>query len=44
MGKFLWDKTSKQSLDKDVYRKKTGDLLTVYREVTNRLDALKEEN
>ncbi|WP_442760603.1 phosphoribosylaminoimidazolesuccinocarboxamide synthase [Enterococcus italicus] len=40
----LWDKTSKQSLDKDVYRKKTGDLLTVYREVTNRLDALKEEN
>lgn len=33
----LWDKTTNESLDKDVYRKKTGDLLAVYREVAKRL-------
>lgn len=33
----LWDKTTGVSLDKDVYRKDTGDLVSVYKEVEKRL-------
>lgn len=39
----LWDKTTRQSLDKDVYRKDTGDLIEVYQEVSKRLNERKGE-
>lgn len=39
----LVDLTTKESLDKDVFRKKTGDLVTVYQEVLNRLNNSQEE-
>lgn len=40
----LWDLTTKQHLDKDVYRRKLADLTTTYDEVLSRLQAvLKEE-
>lgn len=39
----LVDLTTKTSLDKDVFRKKTGDLVTVYQEVLRRLINSREE-
>lgn len=33
----LWDTTTQEKLDKDVFRESTGDLLGVYREVLHRL-------
>lgn len=39
----LWDKTTHESLDKDVYRKDTGDLIAVYQEVAKRLNERKGE-
>lgn len=39
----LWDVKTNESLDKDVYRKNTGDLLTVYREIASRLTKIQEE-
>jgi phosphoribosylaminoimidazole-succinocarboxamide synthase len=39
----LVDLMTKASLDKDVFRKKTGDLITVYQEVLNRLNNSQEE-
>ncbi|MBP2076562.1 phosphoribosylaminoimidazolesuccinocarboxamide synthase [Oceanobacillus polygoni] len=35
----LWDKDTKEKLDKDVFRQNTGNLITVYEEVLNRLEA-----
>lgn len=34
----LWDATSKEHLDKDVYRRDLGDLIPVYQEVLDRLE------
>lgn len=34
----LWDKTTGESLDKDVYRKNIGDIVLVYQEVFHRLE------
>lgn len=34
----LWDLTTKEHLDKDVYRREIGDLIPVYQEVLNRLE------
>ncbi|UUV99849.1 phosphoribosylaminoimidazolesuccinocarboxamide synthase [Vagococcus luciliae] len=39
----LWDKETLASLDKDVYRKDTGDLVSVYKEVAKRLNEIKGE-
>lgn len=39
----LVDLTTRQSFDKDVFRKKTGDLVTVYREVLDRLNNSRED-
>lgn len=36
----LWDATTGESLDKDVFREDTGDLLAAYREVARRLGIL----
>lgn len=33
----LWDKETKEKLDKDVFRRNIGNLITVYDEVLNRL-------
>lgn len=33
----LWDQTTNEHLDKDVYRREIGDLIPVYEEVLNRL-------
>lgn len=35
----LWDKTTQEKLDKDVFRQGTGDLITVYEEILRRLEA-----
>lgn len=40
----LWDKTSRKSLDKDVYRKDLGKLIPVYTDVLNRLNKLAKES
>ena len=37
----LWDLETKTSLDKDVFRQGTGDLITVYQEILNRLEEIK---
>ena len=37
----LWDLKTKTSLDKDVFRQGTGDLITVYQEILNRLEEIK---
>lgn len=37
----LWDLKTKTSLDKDVFRQGTGDLITVYQEILNRLGEIK---
>ncbi|MQS51495.1 phosphoribosylaminoimidazolesuccinocarboxamide synthase [Companilactobacillus mishanensis] len=37
----LWDQTSHQSLDKDVFRKNEADLVTTYQKVLNRLEGAK---
>lgn len=34
----LWDKESRQKLDKDVFRRDLGDLTAAYREILNRLE------
>ena len=34
----LWDKDTKQSLDKDLYRNNTGNILTAYKEVLKRIE------
>lgn len=39
----LVDLTTKESLDKDVFRKSTGDLVTVYEEVLKRLEQSEEK-
>lgn len=39
----LWDMNTLESLDKDVYRKDTGDLVSVYKEVEKRLNERKGE-
>ncbi|GAA0598796.1 phosphoribosylaminoimidazolesuccinocarboxamide synthase [Virgibacillus siamensis] len=36
----LWDSTTKEKLDKDVFRQGTGDLLEVYQEILQRLEAM----
>lgn len=36
----LWDKNSHEHLDKDVYRRELGDLVSVYQEVLNRMQSL----
>ena len=36
----LWDKNIHEQLDKDVYRRDLGDLVSVYQEVLNRIQAL----
>ncbi|GFZ26716.1 phosphoribosylaminoimidazolesuccinocarboxamide synthase [Lactobacillus corticis] len=38
----LWDKKTKDHLDKDVYRRDLGDLTTVYEEVLKRLENVEE--
>lgn len=35
----LWDAKTNEKLDKDVFRQGTGDLITVYEEILNRLEA-----
>ncbi|MFC4023314.1 phosphoribosylaminoimidazolesuccinocarboxamide synthase [Oceanobacillus longus] len=35
----LWDRTTGENLDKDVFRKGTGDLIEVYEEILKRLEA-----
>lgn len=35
----LWDMDTNEKLDKDVFRQGTGDLITVYEEILNRLEA-----
>ena len=35
----LWDIETNEKLDKDVFRQGTGDLITVYEEILNRLEA-----
>ena len=37
----LWDVETFEKLDKDVFRHGTGDLLTVYQEILNRLEEQK---
>lgn len=37
----LWDLETETSLDKDVFRQGTGDLITVYQEILNRLGEIK---
>src|SRR5699024_1438530 len=37
----FWDLETDRRLDKDVFRQGTGDLLTVYQEILNRLGAIK---
>ncbi|MBU5593880.1 phosphoribosylaminoimidazolesuccinocarboxamide synthase [Amphibacillus sp. MSJ-3] len=37
----FWDMATNERLDKDVFRQDTGDLLTVYQEILNRLEAIK---
>lgn len=34
----LWDKKTKEHLDKDIYRRDLGDIIPVYQEVLNRLE------
>lgn len=34
----LWDKQTKEHLDKDIYRRDLGDIIPVYQEVLNRLE------
>ncbi len=34
----LWDMETNEKLDKDVFRQGTGDLITVYEEILNRLE------
>lgn len=36
----LWDSATQEKLDKDVFRQGTGDLLEVYQEILNRLEAV----
>lgn len=39
----LWDLTTKQHMDKDVYRRKLADLTQTYDEVLERLEAVMKE-
>lgn len=39
----LWDVETNEHLDKDVYRKKLGDLVSVYQEVLDRLNQIKDK-
>ncbi|MDR1567422.1 MAG: phosphoribosylaminoimidazolesuccinocarboxamide synthase [Streptococcaceae bacterium] len=38
----LWDASTNEHLDKDLYRRDLGDIVPVYQEVLRRLDAIKE--
>ncbi|MBP2099316.1 phosphoribosylaminoimidazolesuccinocarboxamide synthase [Enterococcus rivorum] len=38
----LWDSKTNQSLDKDIYRKNLGDMVSVYQEVLDRLEQLEK--
>lgn len=40
----LWDLVTHEHMDKDVYRRKIGDIIPVYQEVLNRLNQLSIEN
>lgn len=40
----LWDLTTKEHMDKDVYRRKIGNIIPVYQEVLDRLNQLSLEN